>query len=48
MTEYSVAERLLATYTLEEIFEWNALTEEDVLTFLLDKEFVEPPNPYPL
>lgn len=40
-------ERVLQTYTLEEIFELNDLTEEEVLSFLVTVEFVILPEPKP-
>jgi hypothetical protein len=45
---YRECEKLLDTYTLEEIFELNDLTEVEVLEFLLEEEFVEIPNPKPV
>jgi len=44
----SKVERILQTYTLEEIFELNDLTEEDVLLFLVEEEFLELPDPEPV
>ena len=38
----------LATYTLEDIFELNGVTSEDVLLFLVEQNFLELPNPRPL
>jgi hypothetical protein len=36
-------ERVLETYTLSEIIEDNELTEEEVLQFLLEQEFIKLP-----
>jgi len=36
----SVTERLLETYSLEEILEDNDLTEEDVLSLLIEQDLV--------
>lgn len=41
-------ENILQTYSLEEIFELNDLTEEDVLFFLVKEEFLTLPEPEPL
>lgn len=41
-------ERILDTYSLEEIFQLNGLTEEDVLTFLVEQNFVSLPDPRPV
>lgn len=41
-------ERLLETYTLEEILEMNDLTEADVLFFLVEEEFITLPEPKPV
>lgn len=38
---------MLETYSFSEILEWNELTEEDVLTFLLEQQFLELPDPRP-
>ncbi len=38
----------LQTYTLEEIFELNDLTEEEVLLFLVEANYIKLPNPKPL
>ena len=45
---YKEIEDTLETYSLEEIFELNDLTEEEVLYFLVEEEFVTLPNPRPL
>ena len=47
-TSIESVERVLQTYSLEEIFEVNEVTEEEVLFFLLDKEFIKLPNPRPV
>ena len=41
-------EHLLDTYTLEEIIEYNDLTEADVLFFLVRHRFLELPEIKPL
>lgn len=46
--KYEEVERLLDTYSLEEILELNELTETDVLFFLLEKHFVKVPDPCPV
>lgn len=48
MVEFSDIERALDTYSLDEIFELNGLTEEDVLFFLVEEEFALLPNPRPV
>ena len=45
---YREAEKILDTYSLEEILEQNELTEADVLLFLIEEEFVELPEPKPV
>jgi hypothetical protein len=40
-------ERILQTYTLEEILELNDLTEDDVLEYLVETKFVTLPDPEP-
>lgn len=42
------AEHLLETYSLEEILDLNDVTEADALAFLLEEEFLEPPEVRPL
>jgi len=39
---------VLDTYTLEEIFEINELTEEEVLLFLIEQKFVRLPEVLPV
>lgn len=39
---------LLDTYSLEEIFELNDLTTEEVLSYLVDQKFVYLPEIQPL
>jgi len=46
--EFKEIEDILQTYSLEEIFELNELTEEEVLYFLVEQEFVTLPNPRPI
>ena len=41
-------EDALQAYTLEEILELNELTEEDVLYFLVEQDFITLPSPRPL
>jgi len=48
LVESAIIEKTLDTYSFEEILELNDLTEEDVLTFLVDKEFIELPDPRPV
>lgn len=45
MTDYG---KYLETYTLEELFELNDLTEEDILKFLVEAEFLVLPTPKPV
>ena len=45
---YTEVESILQTYTLEEIFELNNLTEEEILYFLIEQEFVELPKIMPV
>lgn len=44
----SYIERVLDTYTLEEIFEYNEVTEAEVLTYLISQEFISLPSPTPV
>lgn len=39
--------KFLETYSLEEIIQINDLTEEEVLLFLVEQEFLKLPNPKP-
>jgi len=39
---------VLEVYTLEEIFEQNDLTPEEVLQFLVEQKIIDLPNPTPL
>jgi hypothetical protein len=48
VTTYKQIEALLQTYDLQDIFELNGLTDEDVLYFLVEEEFLELPEPKPL
>lgn len=41
-------EKLLGTYSLEEILEQNDLTEAECLEFLLEQEFITMPEPVPV
>ena len=41
-------ENALEVYTLSQIIEHNDLTEADVLSFLVEQEFLVLPNPEPL
>jgi hypothetical protein len=40
--------KILQTYSWEEILEWNEITEEETLEFLIDKGFLEIPQPTPV
>jgi hypothetical protein len=40
MADWTIAERILSTYTFEEVLEMNELTEEDVLSALIDQEMI--------
>lgn len=48
MTTYREIEKILQTYTFQEVLEINELTEEDVLLFLVEEEFLELPEPKPI
>lgn len=41
-------EKYLDTYSLEEIFEYNELTEGEVLEYLVTQNFLRLPNPKPV
>lgn len=41
-------ERVLQTYSLEEILELNNKTEAEVLDFLVSSEYLELPDPLPV
>ena len=41
-------ENILQTYSFNEILEFNDLSEEDTLLFLIEEEFVVLPNPTPI
>lgn len=45
---FKEVEALLQTYDLTEIFEWNEKTEEEVLYFLINSEFIKIPDPRPV
>lgn len=47
MVSTLILERVLDTYSLNEIFEWNELSETEVLQYLLDQGFLVLPNPTP-
>lgn len=40
-------ERILGTYDFSEILELNDLTEEEVLLYLVEQEYLTLPNPKP-
>lgn len=42
------SELILQTYSLEDIYEYNELTEEDVLDLLIKHGLVDIPNPKPI
>lgn len=44
---YEEIEKVLQTYSLDDILELNELTDTDVLYFLVEEEFVTLPNPKP-
>lgn len=48
MAQLSKVENALQTYSFEEILEQNELTEEEVLYFLVEQDFVKLPSPEPL
>lgn len=48
MYKYKEIEDILQTYSLTEILEYNSLSEEDALLFLLEEEFLELPEIQPL
>lgn len=41
-------EKILETYALEQIFEMNDLTEEEVLMYLVEQDFVSLPEIKPV
>lgn len=41
-------EKILETYSLEEILEFNEVTDADTLLFLVEQGFVHLPNPSPI
>lgn len=47
MINQDTIDKYLETYTLEEILELNELTENEVLLYLVEQEFVQLPNPKP-
>jgi hypothetical protein len=48
LSSLSKIERVLQTYTLEEILEWNELTEADILEYCVDVGLITLPNPKPI
>lgn len=46
--DYDEVKGILETYTLEEILEYNDLSMEDALQFMVDEEFLELPRIKPL
>jgi len=40
--------KVLQTYSLDDILELNELTEEDILLFLVEEDFLKLPNPRPV
>jgi hypothetical protein len=48
VTTYRQIETILQTYDLQEIFDENGLSDEDVLYFLVEQEFLELPDPKPI
>jgi hypothetical protein len=45
---FKEVESILTVYTLEDILVYNELTEEDVLYFLIEEEFLELPEIKPI
>ena len=45
---YEDIEHILETYSLDDILEFNELSEVDVLFFLIQQRFLELPNPKPV
>lgn len=41
-------DKVLETYSLDEILEWNNITEEEALEFLVTRDFLSLPNPRPI
>jgi hypothetical protein len=48
VTDIREIENVLQTYSLQDIFEWNEVTEEDALLFLVEEGFVKLPDPEPV
>lgn len=46
--DYKDAERVLLAYDLVDVFYFNDLTEEDVLVYLVNQEFLKLPQHLPL
>lgn len=47
MLDVRQAEKYLQTYSLQDIFEINELTEEEVLVLLVERSIIELPTPSP-
>jgi hypothetical protein len=47
VSTYKEIESILQTYSLEDILDYNELTEEDALLFLVEEEFLELPDVKP-
>lgn len=39
---------VLQTYTLPEILEWNDVSEDEALEYMVDKGFIKLPDPKPI
>lgn len=39
---------VLQTYTLSEILEWNDVSEDEALEYMVDKGFIKLPDPKPI
>ena len=48
MISYKEIEKVLQTYTLEEILEHNEITEEELLYILIEEHILELPAPKPI
>lgn len=48
MVSYKEIESILQSYSLEEILEYNDVSPEDALEFLVDEEFIKLPAIKPL
>ena len=38
----------MQTYTIEEILEWNEVTVEDAVYYMVQQQFIELPTPEPI